>query len=85
MAFIKFGFEATYDAAQEIRTGHLTREEGVALVNRYDGEFPKKYFHDFLEYLDITEEHFWKVVDSYRKPYLWEKINGEWELKHKLI
>ena len=32
---IKFGIgRATYDAAQEIRSGDITREEGVALVNK---------------------------------------------------
>ena len=41
--YIKFGIgRATYDAAQEIRNGHLTRDEGVALVKRYDGEFPQR-------------------------------------------
>ena len=39
--FIKFGIgRASYDAALDIRSGDLTREEGVALVNKYDGEFP---------------------------------------------
>ena len=40
--FVKFGIgRATYDASQEIRNKHLTREEGQALVKRFDGEFPK--------------------------------------------
>ncbi|MDP3710339.1 MAG: N-acetyl sugar amidotransferase [bacterium] len=83
MAFIKFGIgRATSDAAHEIRDGHITREEGVSLVKRYDGEFPKKYFREFLAYLNITENHFWKMVDSYRKPHLWKKVGGEWKLKH---
>lgn len=39
---IKFGIgRATYDAAQEIRNGKITREEGVSLVRKYDQEFPK--------------------------------------------
>jgi N-acetyl sugar amidotransferase len=85
MAFIKFGIgRATSDAAHEIRDGHLTREEGVSLVHRYDGEFPKKYFSEFLTYLNITEEDFWKIVDRYRSPHLWEKKNGEWLLKHRV-
>jgi N-acetyl sugar amidotransferase len=86
MAFMKFGYgRATVDASQEIRTGHITREEGVALVRRYDGEFPKKYFKECLEYMDITEDHFWAVADSYRAPHLWEKVNGEWKLKHQVF
>ena len=40
--FTKFGIgRATADAAQEIRSGDITRDEGVALVRRYDGEFPE--------------------------------------------
>jgi N-acetyl sugar amidotransferase len=83
--FIKFGIgRATSDAAHEIRDRHLTREEGVALVKRYDGEFPKKNFKEFLEYIDVTEEYFWKIVDKFRNPWIWEKISGEWKLKHQI-
>ena len=82
MKYIKFGFgRATDDASHEVRDGHITRDEAVALVKRYDGEFPKKYFADFLEYLGITEEHFWSVVDSYRLPHIWSKADGSWKLR----
>jgi N-acetyl sugar amidotransferase len=85
MAYIKFGIgRTTSDAGHEIRDGHITREEGVALVRRYDGEFPTKYFEEFLSYLNIDEEHFWRVVDAYRQPHLWEKVDGEWKLKHQV-
>lgn len=85
LSYIKFGLgRASRDAQMEIRCGHITRDEGVALVSRYDGEFPKKYFKEFLEYLDITAEHFWEVINSYRAPHLWEKVGGEWKLKHKV-
>lgn len=80
---IKFGIgRANYDAAQEIRNHHLTREEGVALVKRFDTEFPRKYFKEILEYLDISEERFWEIIDQFRSPHLWEKIEGKWVLKH---
>ena len=85
MSLIKFGIgRTTSDAAHEIRDGHLTREEGVALVRRYDQEFPEKYFNKFLEYLDITEKEFWGIVNAYRSmsPHLWEKVNDAWGLKH---
>jgi N-acetyl sugar amidotransferase len=85
--WIKFGIgRATYDADQEIRNGKITREEGVALVQRYDAEFPKKYFKEFLEYIDTTEEDFWKSVDKYRSPHLWGKDeNGEWKMRHNIF
>jgi hypothetical protein len=82
LAFIKFGIgRATSDAAHEVRDGHITREEGAALVRRFDGESPRRWFKEFLEYLDITEEHFWDVVDRFRPPHIWKKENGVWKLR----
>ena len=80
---IKFGIgRATYDAAQEIRNGKITRDEGVQLVKRFDHEFPAKYFPDFLEYVDMTETEFWKLIDSGRSPHLWKRIEDGWQLRH---
>lgn len=85
LSYIKFGIgRVVSDAAHEIRDGHITREEGVALVNKFNGEFPKKYFKDFLEYCDISEKRFWEVIDSFRSPHLWEQVDGEWKLKYKV-
>lgn len=82
LGFIKFGIgRATSDSAHEIRDGKITREEGVALVKRYDGEFPQKYFSEFLEYCSITDDEFWQVIDSWRSDHLWEKSSGDWRLK----
>lgn len=85
LAFIKFGIgRATSDAAHEIRDGHITREEGIALVRRYDGEFPAKYFREFLEYLQIDEETFWRIVDMWRRPNVWYQDGGEWKLRQQV-
>ncbi len=80
--FIKFGIgRATYDAAQEIRNRKITRDEGVALVKRYDHEFPHKYHTEILEYLGISDERFWECVNRGRSPHLWKFENGEWKLR----
>ena len=82
---IKFGIgRATYDAAQEIRNGHITREEGVALVRKYDGQFPVKYFEEFLNYTGLEESRFWEVIEKARAPHLWSKEDGEWVLRHQV-
>lgn len=83
LAYIKFGYgRASRDASSDIRCGHITREEGVALAQKYDHEFPKTYFKEFLQYLDITEEHFWKIIDKYRLSHIWEKTKGKWKRKY---
>lgn len=82
---LKFGVgRATHEASQEIRNGDLTREEGVALVRKYDGELPKRYLPDFLDYMNLTETAFFEIADSFRSPHLWELKNGEWQLRHKV-
>lgn len=83
LSFIKFGIgRCTSDAAHEIRDGHITREEGVALVKKFDGEFPQKYFQTFLEYCDISEEYFNEVIDSWRSDHIWGRNpDGTWFLK----
>lgn len=83
LGFIKFGIgRTTSDASHEIRDGKITREEGIALVRRYDGEFPQKHYQEFLEYCGITDEEFQEICDSWRSDHLWRKTHNGWELKH---
>lgn len=83
--FIKFGQgRAMNDACRDIRDGHITREEGVALVNRYDGEFPKKHFQEFLDYIEIDEDRYWEIIDGARSPHLWKKSGNDWMLRHPI-
>jgi hypothetical protein len=60
------------------------REEGISLMKKYEGEFPKRYFQEFLEYLFITQVHFWDVVNAWRLKHLWEKKENMWEFKHPI-
>jgi len=86
--FIKFGIgRATYDASQEIRNKHLTREDGVALVKKFDGEFPDRYFNEVMEYLEIDPDYFRnELADKFRSPHLWGKNNnGAWQLRHNVF
>jgi hypothetical protein len=82
LGFIKFGIgRATSDTAHEIRDDKINREEGVALVKKYDGQFPRKYLQEFLEYCSITEKEFNEVIDSWRSDHIWEQVDGTWRLK----
>ena len=83
--FIKFGIgRATYDASQEIRNSHLTREEGQALVKKFDGEFPDRYFDEIMEYIGMSSDHFRDLSDKFKSPHLWTKVDGEWKLRHNV-
>jgi N-acetyl sugar amidotransferase len=83
LSYIKFGIgRSTSDTAHEIRDEKITREEGVALVKRYDHESPKKYYKEFLDFCSITDEEVNEVIDSWRSDHIWHKENDEWKLRH---
>lgn len=76
--FIKFGIgRATYDSAQEIRSGDITREEGVALVHKYDGEWPERFAQEIFDYLNVdgfpkyTKESFLAHCEKFKSAHLW--------------
>ncbi|MBM9501948.1 N-acetyl sugar amidotransferase [Leptospira sp. 201903071] len=67
--FIKFGIgRATYDSAQEIRSGDILREEGIALVKRFDGEFPERFADEIFKYLSIPKTEFPEASEMFEQP-----------------
>jgi len=84
--FIKFGLgRASYDASQEIRNKHLNREEGVALVKRFDGEKPLRYFDEVMDFIGMEPDRFWALCDQFRSPHLWTRESGDWKLRDELV
>jgi len=82
MMFVKFGFgRATSDVCIEIRAGRMGRDEGMWLVNKFDGVFPDRYLQDYLDYFGINEGEFWQVIDSLANREVLEKVNGCWKLR----
>ncbi len=76
--FIKFGIgRATYDAAQEIRSSEITREEGVALVKRFDGEWPARFEDELWKYLSVTKKEFPVAYKMFKHP----EMNREYFMK----
>lgn len=72
--YIKFGIgRATYDAAQEIRSGDITREEGISLVRKFDGEFPERFADEIFQYLSITPQEFPIASKMFKHPIMNKK------------
>ena len=66
---IKFGIgRASYDAAQEIRSGDITRDEGVALVKRFDHEFPERFAEQIFSYLSVSAKEFPRACGMFEQP-----------------
>lgn len=83
LGFVKFGIgRCTSDAAHEVRDGKIDRDEACSLVRKFDGEFPKRHYTEFLEYCGISDTEFQDIVDSWRSDHLWKKTNEGWVLRH---
>jgi hypothetical protein len=66
---VKFGIgRATYDASQEIRNDDISREEGVALVHRFDGEWPARFEGDLMRYLSVDPRLGEKCLANFKNP-----------------
>jgi N-acetyl sugar amidotransferase len=66
---IKYGIgRASYDAAQEIRSGDIDRNEGVSLVKKYDHEFPSRFKDELFKYLSINPKEFPEASKMFEQP-----------------
>lgn len=85
LKYLKLGFNMTpQSVSMDIRAGRLTRNEGIELCNKFDGKCHRDYIVRFCEYLNISEDAFWKVAESSRNRDIWQLKDNKWELKVKL-
>lgn len=75
--FIKYGYaRATDHASYQIRHGRLNKKQAKELIITYDHERPKKYFKQFLEFLEITEDKFFEIRDKFSNRELFKTGNN---------
>jgi N-acetyl sugar amidotransferase len=80
LMYLKFGFgRCSQDVGIDIRRGAMTRKQGVALVKRYDGEYPEPFIQDYLEYFRMTQAEFDDALDRHANRDLFNKVNGRWQ------
>ena len=84
--YLKMGFGfATDEACYDIREGRLSREEAKWLVEQYDGKCGEQYIEQFCDYISITKEEFWRVVDGYvNRKLFYKDESGKWIPKFKV-
>ena len=70
MRGLKFGYgRATDDACEEIRSGRMTRAEGFAMADKYDGEpLTDKYVTPFCKFIKMGKAEFWDIMKKYANP-----------------
>ncbi len=79
MKFIKFGYGRTSDhASKDIRSGYMNREEGISMVQKYDHVKPRRDLQRWLEYVNMKEEEFDYIADTFRDPRVWWIEGNKW-------
>lgn len=80
--YIKHGYgKITDHVSREIRLRRLTREKGLEIVKNYCCR-PPKNLKLFLEWLGITENSFFYIINQHRNKKIWKLNNSwKWELK----
>ena len=78
LKFIKFGFGQCMDqVCYDIRSGHMTRDQGIELVKKYDGKCSDVYIKDFCDYVGISITEFWNTAEKFRGT-MWVKKDNNW-------
>lgn len=79
LKYIKFGYgRATDHASKDIRAGRMTREEGIAMVRKHD-HIRSSDLYRWLDYVDMTEEEFDRIANTFRDPRVWWRdAEGRW-------
>ncbi len=81
MAMVKSGVgRAVSDAGMEPLSQAMPECGAMDPTNRYDSEVPTRYLGDYLEYFEMEEGRFWETVERFRKPRLWTRKDGAWQL-----
>jgi len=83
LKFIKFGYGRASDhASKDVRTGYMTREEGIAMVRKHDHVVSRDLAY-WLDYVGMSEDEFWATADAFRDPRVWWIEDGAW-WKHNI-
>lgn len=79
LKFIKLGYGRGSDhACKDVRSGAMSRDEGIEKVRQYDAVKPMRDLGRWLEYVGWTEQRFDEECDKFRDPRVWWIEDGKW-------
>lgn len=83
LKYPKLGFHRATDVScYWIRSGKITREEGVKFVKENDHLLDKRMLKDWLDFTGYTEKEFWDIAEKFYNKDIFEKVNGKWVMKN---
>ena len=84
--WFKFGFTRDWDnLSLEIRNGRITRDDAIATVRRLGDRMPYDDIRKLCDYLGISEDRFFEMVEPFRNREIWKHEDGAWRIEDFLI
>jgi N-acetyl sugar amidotransferase len=86
LKWYKFGFTRLFDNLSiEIRNQRLSRDEAIKIVGERGDETPYEDIDKFCNFVGITNEYFFNVIEKFRNHDIWIKRNGVWMTDNFII
>ena len=85
--YIKYGYgKITDHLTREIRWKRISRNNAIDIFDNYNLENKPKYFFKFINWLEMYENKFFEIIESFRNNLLWEKSSDKkYKLKTPII
>ena len=78
MQFIKFGFgRCLRDASRLVQNNHMSREDALNYIKKYDGEFPNDHLDKVLNFLNLDLIKLNQIIELHRNKEIWTKKGNE--------
>jgi N-acetyl sugar amidotransferase len=85
LKYPKYGFaRATDVSCYWIRSGRITRDEGIQYVKEHDHKLDQIMLDDWLAFTRYTDREFWNIVEKFYNRNIFEKVDGIWQLKNPI-
>ena len=85
LKYPKLGFHRATDVScYWIRSGKITREQGINYVKEHDHKLDQKILDDWLDFTGYTDKEFWVIVEKFWNRDIFEKVDGIWKLKNPI-
>jgi len=79
MKYPKFGFaRATDVVGYWIRSGKITRKEGMTLIKEHDHKLDQRVLDDFLKFTGYSNRELWDRIDNFWNRNLFSKEGRHW-------
>ncbi len=78
LKYYKLGFGRASDYVNgQIREGKITRQEGIKIVEKYDGVCSDRIIESFCKYVSISKSEFWNITNKWVNKDIFDIVEGQ--------